>query len=163
MDDDSEAKNFIGGLMLNLHHCFGPREEEVASKVIDGEAIIINLANGVYYSMDKVGALVWDLLQGGHTLEEVISVVTNRYDVAREQAETNVRDLVQELVQENLVVSTENGTSPAAGLTMEQQEKMSYEIPKLNIYRDMGDLLALDPPVPGLGDTPWKDPEEPSK
>ena len=58
--------------MLNLHDCFRPREEEVASKVIDGEAIIINLANGVYYSMDKVGALVWDLLQTGYSLDEVI-------------------------------------------------------------------------------------------
>jgi Coenzyme PQQ synthesis protein D (PqqD) len=113
--------------------------------------------------MDKVGALVWDLLQEGHSLEEVISGVTSRYDVAREQAEANVRDLVQELVQENLVVSTENGTGSAAEVKMEQQEKVPYEIPKLNIYRDMGDLLALDPPVPGLGDTPWKEPEESSK
>ena len=31
---------------------------------------------------------------------------------------------------------------------------------RMNIYRDMGDLLALDPPTPGLGDTPWKDPED---
>jgi hypothetical protein len=149
--------------MLSLQNCFRPREEEVASKVIDGEAIIINLANGVYYSMDKVGALVWDLLQAGHSLEQVISAVTSRFDVAREQAEPNVRDLVQELVQENLVASTENGTGPAAEVKMEQQEKVPYEIPKLNIYRDMGDLLALDPPVPGLGDTPWKEPEESSK
>jgi hypothetical protein len=70
---------------------------------------------------------------------------------------------VQELVQENLVVATENGKpSPAEAIT-EQQDKLPYELPKLNIYRDMGDLLALDPPVPGLGDTPWKDPEESSK
>ena len=149
--------------MLNVHHCFRPREEEVASKVIDGEAIIINLANGVYYSMDKVGALVWDLLQAGDSLEEVISAVTSRYDVAREQAEVNVCDLVQELVQENLVLSTENGTSRVVEIKkMEQEEKVPYEIPKLNIYRDMGDLLALDPPVPGLGDTPWKEPDESS-
>ena len=149
--------------MLNLHHCFRPREEEVASKVIDGEAIIINLANGVYYSMDKVGAYVWDLLQAGHTLEAVTSAVTRRYDVAREQAESNVRDLVQELVEENLVVSTENGAAASTERETEQQEKAPYDIPKLNIYRDMGDLLALDPPVPGLGDTPWKEPEESSK
>jgi hypothetical protein len=148
--------------MLNLQDCFRPREEEVASKVIDGEAIIINLANGVYYSMDKVGALVWDLLQAGHTLEEIVVGVTGRYDVAREQAESNVQDLVQELVQENLVVSTENGAA-APAQAMEHQDRLPYEIPKLNIYRDMGDLLALDPPVPGLGDTPWKEPEEPSK
>ena len=149
--------------MLSLHHCFRPREEEVASKVIDGEAIIINLANGVYYSMDKVGALVWDVLQGGHSLEEAILAVTGHYDVSREQAESNVRDLVQELVQENLVLPSENGVAVPAPRTIEQQEKVPYEIPKLNIYRDMGDLLALDPPVPGLGDTPWKEPEESSK
>jgi len=88
--------------------------------------------------------------------------VTGRYDVARDQAESNVQDLVLELVQENLMVSMENGTA-APAQAMEHQDKLPYEIPKLNIYRDMGDLLALDPPVPGLGDTPWKEPEEPSK
>ena len=148
--------------MLNLHDCFRPREEEVASKVIDGEAIIINLANGVYYSMDKVGALVWDLLQTGYSLDEVIAAVTGQYDVAREQAESNVRDLVQELVQENLVVISENNVAAPAQATP-GPDKLLYELPKLNIYRDMGDLLALDPPVPGLGDTPWKEPEDSSK
>ena len=33
--------------MLSLHQCFRSRDEEVASKVLDGEAIIINLANGI--------------------------------------------------------------------------------------------------------------------
>ena len=149
--------------MLNLHHCFSPREEEVASKVMDGEAIIINLANGVYYSMDKVGALIWDRLQTGYSLDDVITAVTGAYVVPREQAELNVRELVEELVQENLVILSENGDAIAAPGTIEQQEKVPYDIPKLNIYRDMGDLLALDPPVPGLGDTPWKDPDESSK
>ena len=149
--------------MLNVHHCFLPRNEEVAAKVIDGEAIIINLANGVYYSMDKVGAFVWDLLQAGHTLENVIAAVAGHYDVSREQAESNVQELVQELVQENLVVSSENGKPAAADVIAEQPDKLPYEFPKLNIYRDMGDLLALDPPVPGLGDTRWKDPDESSK
>ena len=147
--------------MLNLHHCFRSREEEVASKVIDGEAIIINLANGVYYSMDKVGALVWDRLQAGHTLDDVIMAVTGSYEVSREQAELNVHELVQELLEENLVVASENGAAAPAQAAL-GTGKLAYELPKLNIYRDMGDLLALDPPVPGLGDTPWKEPEESS-
>jgi hypothetical protein len=149
--------------MLNLHQRFRSYDEEVASKVVDGEAIIINLANGIYYSTDKVGALVWEHLLGGRSLEEVISSVTQRYDVTREQAESNVLELVQELVEEKLVVAFENGDHPAAHANPESGEKLPYELPKLNIYRDMGDLLALDPPVPGLGDTPWKEPEEPSK
>ena len=148
--------------MLNLHRCFRPREEEVASKVIDGEAIIINLANGVYYSMDKVGALVWERLQAGYTLDDVIRSVTDAYDVSPEHAESNVVELVEVLLQENLVVTSENGSSHAAEVIAEQEDKLPYELPKLNIYRDMGDLLALDPPVPGLADTPWKEPEDSS-
>jgi len=143
--------------MLSLQARYRPRDEEVASKVIDGEAIIINLANGVYYSMDKVGALIWDLLQAGCTLEEMILAVTDQYDVSREDAESNVRELVQELVQENLVISTENGIPLPTADQLDHKEKAAYETPKLNIYRDMGDLLALDPPVPGLGDTPLKE------
>ena len=148
--------------MLNLHHCFRPCDEEIASKVIDGEAIIINLANGVYYSMDKVGALVWERLQAGYTLDDVIRAVTAVYDVSPEQVESHIVELVEELLHENLVVTSENGTSRAAEMIARQEDKSPYELPKLNIYRDMGDLLALDPPVPGLGDTPWKEPEESS-
>jgi hypothetical protein len=36
---------------------------------------------------------------------------------------------------------------------IDQPEKVPYEIPKLNIYRDRGDLPALDSPVPGPGGT----------
>jgi hypothetical protein len=148
--------------MFSLQDRFRPREE-VASKVIDGEAIIINLANGVYYSMDKVGALVWDLLQTGYALEEVIAAVTGQYDVGGEQAESNVQALVQELVQENLIMVSQDGCAAPGPQAAVAPEKLRYEIPKLNIYRDMGDLLALDPPVPGLGDTTWKEPEDSSK
>ena len=137
--------------------------EDVAAEILDGEAVMINLSTGVYYSMDKAGALVWDRLQAGCTLDDVITAVTGTYAVPREQAESNVRELVEELVQENLLIPLENGDAIPAPGTIEQQGKVPYEIPKLNIYRDMGDLLALDPPVPGLGDTPWKEPEEPSK
>src|SRR5687767_10597110 len=133
--------------MLNLHHCFRPRDEEIASKVIDGEAIIINLANGVYYSMDKVGALVWERLQAGYTLDGVIRAVTDAYDVSPEQAESHIVELVEELLQENLVVISEDGASRPAEIAR-QEDRSPYELPKLNIYRDMGDLLALDPPVP---------------
>jgi hypothetical protein len=146
--------------MQALHHRLRPRGEEVAAKVIDGEAIIINLANGIYYSMDKVGGLIWDLVQAGHSLEEVIMAVTDRYDVSREKVEADIQELVEELLRENLVALSEDGAAPAETRQIAQEGKLPYEAPKLNIYRDMGDLLALDPPTPGLGDIPWKDPEE---
>jgi hypothetical protein len=139
------------------------RREEVAAKVIDGEAIIINLANGVYYSMDKAGALIWELLENGQPLDQIARAVVARYDIAAEKARDDVARLAGELVQENLLELSTDKSEPCQESESLQDHKLIYESPALNIYRDMGDLLALDPPVPGLGDTPWKEPEEPSK
>src|SRR5437762_14213205 len=99
--------------MQALHHRLRPRGEEVAAKVIDGEAILINLANGVYYSMDKVGGLIWEMIEGQHTLDEMVEAVTGRYEVGRDRAEADVQRLAAELLQENLVAISEAGTSSA--------------------------------------------------
>jgi hypothetical protein len=141
--------------MSNLQTRLQPNGEEVAAKVLDGEAIMINLSNGTYYSMDKVGGFVWELLEKGYTLREVVAAIATRYDVAQEQARSDVERLAAELVEENLVIpSTEASGDKELG--PQSAQRLPYEAPVLNIYRDMADLLALDPPMPGLGDTPWK-------
>lgn len=149
--------------MLTFDNRLQPRDQEVAAKVIDGEAILINLANGVYYSMDKVGALIWEMIERRYTLGEMVEAVVGRYEVNRDQAEADVQRLAEELLQENLVAVSEEGSSSGGNFDAAPQERSAYEAPNLNIYRDMGDLLALDPPTPGLGDTPWKDPDESSR
>jgi hypothetical protein len=150
--------------MLTLNDRLRPREEEVAAKVIDGEAILINLGNGIYYSMDKVGGLIWEMIEGRHTLGEIVEAVVGRYQVARPQAEADVRTLTEQMLEENLVATAEDGAISASRSDLVDGERLAYDAPKLNIYRDMGDLLALDPPTPGLQNIAWKEPEdEPSK
>ena len=139
--------------MLNLSSRLQPNREEIAAKVMDGEAIIINLTTGVYYSMDKVGGLVWDLIDGGSSVEEIVEFILSRYDVGRERAEADVERLAAELMQEKLVLES-NGEVTPTERKISEQDKLPYEPPKLNIYHDMGDLLALDPPTPGLENLP---------
>ena len=144
--------------MLTFNHCLRPSGEEIAAKVIDGEAIIINLASGIYYSMDKVGGSIWEMIEAGRTLQEILSVILARYDVSHEQAQNDIEQLVNDLLQENLVIAGENGIHSNGLETTANLQKLPYESPKLNTYRDMGDLLALDPPTPGLETIAWKDP-----
>jgi hypothetical protein len=146
--------------MLTLHDHLHPNKEEVAAKVIDGEAILINLSNGIYYSLDNVGGLIWELIEGGSSLEAIVGAVRARYDISRAQAQADVERLAAELLQENLVTVSSDGATPLEHRDQEQQSKLSYAAPILNIYRDMGDLLALDPPMPGLADMAWKESED---
>jgi hypothetical protein len=149
--------------MFTLKQRVQPNKEEVAAKVMDGEAILINLSNGVYYSMDKVGAAIWELIETGCSFEEMVAALSERYQVSAEQAQTDLERLVGELLDEKLFLDSTDGPLPKAERPWRIDTKEPYEQPQLNIYRDMGDLLALDPPTPGLDASPWKGPEEDNK
>src|SRR5256885_9847136 len=77
--------------------------ERVAAKVIDGEAIIINLANGRYYSMTGTGALVWAMLAHGSAVESVAESLAARYAVDEEACRSDIEQLVHELLAEELL------------------------------------------------------------
>lgn len=132
--------------------------QDVAAKVMDGEAVIINLASGVYYSMDKVGALLWEYIQAGHSLAECIEAVLGHYSAGREQVQADTERLVRELVDEELITPADRPPAEPARAGSAPVQDLPYEAPQLNIYRDMGDLLALDPPTPGLQISPWGTP-----
>lgn len=137
-----------------------PNEREVAAKVFDNEAILINLSSGVYYSMGDVGSLVWQMVEGDHSLEEIVAAVTARYDVSTDRARADVARLARELVQENLVVTSTAAPPARARADARPDRRLPYAAPTLNIYRDMGDLLAIDPPMPALDEIPWKEPSD---
>jgi hypothetical protein len=150
--------------MLTSQTRLRSNSQEVAAKVLDGEAILINLSNGMYYSMDKVGAAIWELVEKGCSLEEIARIVGRRYEVTHEQATADVERLAAELRQENLVLEGDGQAEPQLIDFGGPEQKEPYEAPRLNIYRDMGVLLALDPPMPGLQATSWKDSgKEPAK
>lgn len=146
--------------MLTPSSRLRPNEAEVAAKVMDGEAIIINLSNGVYYSMDEVGGFIWERIAEGRSLGEIVETIGSSYQVQAEQVRRDVERLAAELLEEDLVIVVE-GQAPVDALRpnvppMESQ----YVTPQLHAYRDMADLLALDPPMPGVMDFPWKEPSK---
>jgi hypothetical protein len=58
-----------------------PNTEEVAAKMIDGEAILINVKNGLYYSTDQVGGFVWSLIENQQDMEAIVAAVAQTYVV----------------------------------------------------------------------------------
>lgn len=135
---------------------YAPNREDVAAKVIDGELIAIRLSDGTYYSLEQVGTRAWELIEAGHGLSAVAAAIASEYRVPVERVASDLRDLARELLAEALIVratpdaSIENVAAHPAGTA-------PYRSPRLNIYRDMGNLLALDPPTPGIDDLLFRD------
>ena len=143
--------------MLPMQTRFRVNDADVAAEVFHGEAIILNLATGVYYSLDQAAGLIWTLLAGGHSLADTAATVLARYDVSAERARADIERVAGDLVRESLIrVDEEPGAAtplPEPGT----HARLPYAAPALNIYRDMGAMLALDPPMPRLDEIPWKD------
>lgn len=124
----------------------------VAGEVVDGEAVIINLSNGMYYTMDKVGAEIWQLIEGRRSVSDMADDIAMRYSVERQTVVEDLERIISELMGEALVIEEESiadeGTEPSAPV---HPAAMPYAKPELVRYTDMSDVLALDPPLPELG------------
>jgi hypothetical protein len=77
--------------------------KEQVSCDLDGEAAILNLKNGVYYSLDSVGARIWQLLQQPRTLDQIRTVVLEEYDVEPQRCERDLQELLRKLASEGLI------------------------------------------------------------
>lgn len=132
-----------------------PATDRVAAKVMDGEAVIIDLESGVYYSLSDVGGRVWELMEAGCSLHRIARAVHEEFGIELERAAADLRTLFAHLSEERLVVDAGERHEPASLPPPSGVVTGAYAPPVLQVFRDMQDLLALDPPMPGLKDIPW--------
>jgi hypothetical protein len=124
---------------------FRLNEPTVAADVIDGEAIIINLEKGDYFSLTSTGAEYWRMLSAGLTVDEIAAAAAGHFRLDVTQVEPHLSDLARRLVLEGLIVPSENADP---GLSEIVFGSSSYESPELSVFSDVKDLIALDPPLP---------------
>jgi len=135
--------------------------DEIAAEVVGGEAVILNLSNGEYHSLDGAGGLAWASLARGNTLAEATAAVAGHYGVDEATAREDVARLVAALIADGLLSEAPDGEAAVSAVADDEMPPAGeYRAPELKSFRDMGDLLALDPPMPGLKEVPWQSPQE---
>ena len=119
----------------------------IVHEAIEGEVVIINLENGNYYSLDGIGASIWDSIGKGESVGEIVGLLDFRYQADDTPIEQSVEQFLAELEQDDLVAPDEPGSNSIdpSSKTQDGNEKLTFEAPVLNRYTDMQDLLLLDP------------------
>jgi len=129
----------------------------VVHETIDDEVVIIDFESGSYYSLDRVGTDIWNLIQNGASAAEIVAGITYRYEGKHTDIEKAVDQLIAELQQENLIVLDGAGESrklKESVKTSPETGKLSFEAPALQKYTDMQELLLLDP-IHDVDETGW--------
>ena len=120
---------------------FRPAARAIVSEVIDGEAIVIDMRSGTYFSTDGIGASLWAAAAAGHSRETILRTLKTAHPESAEAVEEG-GDFLDELVANDLLA--EDGPS-AAELAMPVWPAAAYARPTLHQHSDMEDLIMLDP------------------
>ncbi|MGH8559258.1 MAG: PqqD family protein [Methylococcales bacterium] len=109
------------------------------------EAVVANLDNGLYYSINPVGAQIWELMVLGLSENDIIDYMTGAYShAAKDYVATSIGNFLRQLQQEQIIRVTANRATPLSHAVF-RITNVPFEPPCLEKYTDMQDLLLLDP------------------
>jgi hypothetical protein len=78
------------------------RRPDVVWSTVDGEAVLLDLASGYYFSLNRVGAVIWELFDGERTLGAVQEAVCSRFEASAETVWADLEALVRRLCADRL-------------------------------------------------------------
>jgi hypothetical protein len=75
----------------------------VYARAFGDDLVLLDFAAGEYFGLDAVGADVWRGLEAGQPIAEIATSIAARYEVASDQAERDIVQLVGELAASSLI------------------------------------------------------------
>lgn len=77
-------------------------EEHLATE-LDGETVILHRETDTYYGLNGVGPGIWELLQEPRSIAELRDRLVEEYDVDADRCDRDLRELLDELDDNDLV------------------------------------------------------------
>ena len=77
--------------------------DDVLASAFGDEIVVLNLRDGVYYTLDEVAARVWTLIASPASVSSIRDAIVAEYEVELDRCERDVRALLQTLASHGLV------------------------------------------------------------
>ncbi len=76
----------------------------VLAQELEGKMVFLNLQNEQYFSVDEVGARMWQLLSEYGDTEQVLAALLSEYDVERSVLASDLNALIARLSEAGLII-----------------------------------------------------------
>ncbi len=113
----------------------------VYSDNFDGEAVIVNLNLGNYYSVRDVASAIWSSLQLGVSLSNLADHISAHYNSDKAIVTADLLALFEHLFNDSMIVEFKGNVSALDTSLLPAQ----YSAPQLETFSDLQDLFLLDP------------------
>jgi len=123
----------------------------VLGEIIEGEAIVVDMRNGHYFSADGYGALIWDAIGRGHSAGQISQALLAVQGLALDD---QVAQFISALLAEGLIEPCD-AALPAEPYQVDATLLANATLPpRLVRHTDMEDLILLDP-IHDVDDAGW--------
>ena len=75
----------------------------VNSRAVDGEAVLVHAEQKKYTVLNGVGARLWELADGQHSIADIARVIADEYEVSLGKAESDALAFCQDLAGRGLL------------------------------------------------------------
>ncbi|MDH3380116.1 MAG: PqqD family protein [Gammaproteobacteria bacterium] len=89
--------------MITLDQKVRVHPDVVDTRISDDEIALLQLESKNYFSLNTTAVRIWESLKEGMSLRDACRRLQDEFDVATEQAESSVIELVDELARQGLV------------------------------------------------------------
>ena len=88
--------------MLALEARFS-KNVNIPWRLIEGEAVLIDLEEGEVVRLNAVGAEIWNAIDGKRTLGEIVAHIFCTFEVSQRTARRNVYRFIKQLLRQELI------------------------------------------------------------
>jgi len=90
------------------------KDEMMVARKIADELILVPIRNNIgdlayMYTLNDVASRIWELLNGGTTLDDITGALTREYDIDASQLETDILEFLSQMKEIGAVVEREKG------------------------------------------------------
>jgi len=75
----------------------GRGKPNITWRVVDGEALILDLNTGFYFSLNPVATEIWEALQRGAEIPRILQTVSSKYRIEAQVVERDLHELMTDL------------------------------------------------------------------
>jgi hypothetical protein len=91
---------------LNKNSVLVASQDQVSADLssdVASSVVLLNLKNGVYYELKEVGTRIWNLIQQPRSIQSILDILVEEYEVDAERCEADLLALADDLAKHGLI------------------------------------------------------------
>jgi hypothetical protein len=98
---------------MKLSDCLSHSEHVIAQRS-SSDLVLFHMESGQYYSLNELGATIWELIDGRRPILEITRLVEAEYDAPPELILADCEELIARLLENDLLTTRSREDEPAA-------------------------------------------------